>query len=240
MKQLLIISLSVILLLWIIIHFGNDLIRMFESDIPSKSVGTVKKGNLVNGKRLPSNGGNFITYSRFGSLIGRNAVHQNVRDAVLDAYSQIFKNASQYIYVIGETSWPGGGKFWPHKTHQNGLSVDFMVPVMNTSEEPVTMPSHIFNKFGYGIEFDSLGRYEDFKIDFEAIALHLLQLKKSSEKFGLKIEVVIFDNAFQRLLFKTKYGKELKNSLRFSKLKPWVRHDEHYHVDFALIPGNKT
>jgi penicillin-insensitive murein endopeptidase len=26
----------------------------------------------------------------------------------------------------------------------------------------------------------------------------------------------------------------LKQNLRFMKNKPWVRHDEHYHVDFAV------
>jgi penicillin-insensitive murein DD-endopeptidase len=233
MKKLIPVFLSIIFI-WLIIYFGNDILRKFESGKSSQSIGTVDKGKLINGKRLPTKGNNVITYSRFGSLLGRNTVNQKVRDAILNAYEKVYRLNQKIHFVIGETSWPNGGKFWPHKSHQNGLSVDFMVPIKNSSGESVPIPSNIFNKFGYGIEFDSLGRYKDITIDFEAMGLHLLQLKKAAEENGLRIDVVIFDNALQNYLFKTKYGKELKESIRFSKLKPWIRHDEHYHVNFKL------
>lgn len=218
----------------VLLYFGNDAFRKIESDKPSQSLGTVNKGSLINGKRLPAKGDNFTTCSRLVSLLGRNSVNDKVRAAVLEAYAEVYKIDPKIKFVIGETSWPHGGKFWPHRSHQNGLSVDFMVPVRNKSGESVPLPSTIFNKFGYGIEFDSLGRYEDLTIDFNSIGLHILRLKKSAEKNGLGIVVVIFDNQLQTLLFKTKYGKELQDNIRFSKLKPWIRHDEHYHVDFKI------
>lgn len=35
-------------------------------------------------------------------------------------------------------------------------------------------------------------------------------------------------------LFKTKYGQYLRDNIQFSKKRAWVRHDEHYHVDFSI------
>jgi murein endopeptidase len=72
--------------------------------------------------------------------------------------------------------WPSGGRIRPHRTHQNGLSVDFFVPVRNAQGKSVPLPISITNRLSYNIEFDISGKY----------------------------------------------------------VKPWVRHDEHYHVDFAV------
>jgi penicillin-insensitive murein endopeptidase len=45
---------------------------------------------------------------------------------------------------------------------------------------------------------------------------------------------VIFDSKLQPYLVKTKYGAYLKKHIQFSKKRSWVRHDEHYHVDFDI------
>ena len=44
------------------------------------------------------------------------------------------------VYKYTETGFENGGKFRPHKTHQNGLSVDFMTPVKNKNNESVHLP----------------------------------------------------------------------------------------------------
>ncbi|MCM2359327.1 MAG: hypothetical protein NDI77_14350 [Geobacteraceae bacterium] len=66
------------------------------------------------------------------------------------------------------------------------------------------------------------------------MAEHLLALKKAADLGGVKIWRVIFDNDLQKLLFQTSKGKDLQAQLTFSKKKPWVRHDEHYHIDFIV------
>lgn len=48
------------------------------------------------------------------------------------------------------------------------------------------------------------------------------------------IALVIFDRAYLPKLFATKRGPWLKTLLTFMQSKPWVRHDEHYHVDFSI------
>lgn len=121
----------------------------------------------------------------------------------------------------------------PHRTHQNGLSVDFMVPVLDARGRSVPLPSSPLNKFGYGLEFDASSKSGELHIDYAALAEHLYALKEAARKHKVGIALVIFDPALKPVLLKTARGKELE-SLPFMKGKPWIRHDEHYHVDFAL------
>lgn len=114
------------------------------------------------------------------------------------------------------------------------MSVDFFVPVTDSKGRSVTLPANALNKLGYDIEFDARGRYRDYAIDYDAMALHLLALKKAADKRGVKIWRVIFDPALQKGLFASAHGKTLANNMFFPKTKPWVRHDEHYHVDFVV------
>lgn len=196
--------------------------------------GTTAKGRLEKAWQLPGSGSNFTAYSRVGVAAGRNYVHSSVYAVVLDAYQSLQQNFPDKRYVYGETGWKHGGLFRPHKTHQNGLSVDFFVPVVDQRGRSVPLPISPLNKFGYNIEFSRDGRFQQYKIDFEALSAHLLALKKAADLNGVKIWRVIFDNDLQTLLFRTSQGKELRAQLLFSKKKPWVRHDEHYHVDFIV------
>ena len=227
-------TLATLLTVSIAIRYGNTLFILAESDTPSESHGTTSNGSLSNGKRLPTTGSNFVTYSYLGSTLGRNSVHNKVRDIVLEAYAAMAVEYPDLRFVLGETGWPGGGSFRPHKSHSNGLSVDFMVPVRDENGRPTSLPTSIFNKFGYGIEFDSSGKADSLTIDFDAMALHLTQLKQATQNHGLNIELVIFDPTLQSKLFATNAGRALPSILRFSTSPSWVRHDEHYHVDFAF------
>ena len=234
MKRYLFYTLFIFLFLWVTVYFGNDLLRTFESNKPSRSIGSTSNGQLENGKRLPSSGENYVTYSRLGSFIGRTALHNKVRDTVLDAYARVEKVNPEVVYVFGETGWPSGGRFRPHKTHRNGLSVDFMVPVVTRNNESTILPTNLLNKFGYGIEFDSNGLTANYKIDFESIAKHLYQLHLAAAENGTRIERVIFDPKLQPDLLATETGGKLRSLISFSTNPSWVRHDEHYHVDFAI------
>src|SRR5690554_4614235 len=94
----------------LIVWVGNDYwIEVFEDDEPSVSAGKVSNGGLVNGKRLPSSGPNFQTYSRLGSLIGRTYVHHAVRDTIVDSYAEVFQVNPEWRFVYGETGWCTGG-----------------------------------------------------------------------------------------------------------------------------------
>ncbi len=150
----------------------------------------------------------------------------------MNAYKALEISAPNKRFVYGETGSKNGGRFKPHKTHQNGLSVDFFVPVINPKGKSVFLPTGPLHQMGYAIEFDSHGKYQNYSIDFEAMGQHLLEVKRAADLHHVKIWRVIFDNELQKLLFQSKSGKRAQAELTFSTRKPWVRHDEHYHVDF--------
>ena len=49
--------------------------------------------------------------------------------------------------------WPKGGAFWPHRSHENGLSVDVFVPVRDAAGQAREVPTWPWNRFGYGLDF---------------------------------------------------------------------------------------
>jgi penicillin-insensitive murein DD-endopeptidase len=200
----------------------------------STCYGTVANGRLEGGVRLARSGANFKPYSSAAVLIGRTYAHSTVRDIVAAAYGVMEKTAPEKVFVYGESGWEEGGRIRPHRTHRNGLSVDFMVPVLDAKGRSVPMPGSVRNRFGYDIEFDREGRYEDLRIDFEAVAEHLFQLDATARARGSGLALVIFDAPYLPKLFATRRGPYLKANLPFMKGRPWVRHDEHYHVDFAV------
>ena len=202
--------------------------------IESTCYGTTSNGSLENGVQLPSEGVNFEGYSSIAAIAGRTYVHSSVRDIVIEAYQRLEKMEPDKVYKYAETGFEEGGQFKPHKTHRNGLSVDFMTPVLDENKMSVHLPTHPFNKFGYDIEFDNDDRYEDYSIDYVALAAHIVALDKASKKLGFELWRVIFDPQLQPKLMKTKYGDYLKANIQFSKKRSWVRHDEHYHVDFSV------
>ena len=146
-------------------------IFIFFFSIPSVGIakestcfGTTSKGKLENGCKLPYSGDNFSSYSRLGSTIGRTYVHCKVSDIILSSYKSLNEKYPDIVFVYGETGWSSGGQFRPHKTHQNGLSVDFMVPVKDKSGKSVPLPTNAFNKYGYNIEFDTTGICKDLEL----------------------------------------------------------------------------
>lgn len=203
----------------------------------STCYGTAEKGRLENGISLPVSGPNFQAYSSLGYALGRTCVHSAVAEIVTAAYAELARELPSTVFVYGETSWCSGGSFQPHKTHENGTSVDFMVPVRNGSGSSVPLRTGPLNKFGYSTEFDASGKFDDLTVDFPAITAHLYFLEREASARGVKIRRVILAPEFQRRLVGTPHWPQVKELVPFSKGKPWVRHDEHYHVDF--LPGCK-
>lgn len=199
----------------------------------STCYGRVAQGSITGAVALPASGPNFAAYSRLGVSLGRTHVHEQVRDVIVDAYGELARSLPGKRYVYGETGLREGGRMRPHRTHQNGLSVDFMVPVLDAKGNSVPIPSSPLNKFGYGLEFDAQGRAEGLRIDYAAIAEHLYQLNLAAQRHKVGVALVIFDPALIPALLTTARGDDLRK-LPFMKGTPWIRHDEHYHVDFAL------
>ena len=72
------------------------------------------------------------------------------------------------------------------------------------------------------------------RIDYDAMAAHLVALHKAAKARGHDIWRVIFDPELKPGLFKTKYASYINENITLSKNPSWVRHDEHYNVDFDI------
>ena len=149
---------------------------------PSVCYGTAAKGRLEGGRRLPYAGANYRAYSLAAYLLGRTFAHSAVRDAMRDAYAALHKSHPELRFVYAEIGWPWGGSFAPHKTHANGTSVDFLVPVRTLDGKVSELPTSAFNMYGYGVRFDSTGTSKSgtLKLDFEAMGEHLLALDRAA------------------------------------------------------------
>lgn len=153
----------------------------------------------------------------------RTYAYEPVAKTVEATYTALYDDGWKNDFVLGEVGFPWGGRFRPHKTHRNGLSVDFMVPL----KDGTRLPTHALNKFGYSLEFDQDGKIDAGEIDFKALAAHLLKLDAAARKRGGKINRVFFAPDLQKHL-----NPDLKSRFAFNKKQSWVRHDDHYHVDF--------
>lgn len=196
--------------------------------------GTTSNGRLERGVRLPAAGPNFVSYGVVPQLAGRTYVHSKVREVIVAAYHTLEREQPGKVFKYAETGFRSGGRFKPHKTHSNGLSVDFMVPVVDAAGRSLHLPTHPLNRYGYDIEFDSAGRYDDYTIAYEALAAHLVALHQMAQQHGINLWRVIFDPALAPRLYATRYGRYLRAHIEIPTSQSWVRHDEHYHVDFQL------
>jgi penicillin-insensitive murein endopeptidase len=197
--------------------------------------GDVASGRLEGGRRLPYSGENYRAYSMFGFALGRTYVHSTVRDIMRDAYAELAKSRPDLQFMYGESGWASGGSFRPHKSHANGTAADFFVPVRTLDGKVSQLSTSPLNLFGYAIQFDRNGRSGPNALDFEAMALHLLALDRAARAHGIAIRRVIFDVNLQPKLAATPVGAQVMKRLAFNKQQAWVRHDEHYHVDFRVL-----
>ena len=231
------------------IFLGATIILMVGLSIPemvhtnagaSESVGSVREGKLHNGWLMPFKGNNFRYFSRLSYYILNNAyVNSKVYDVLMDAYASCETSCPGKEFVLMECTRKRGGRMLIHWTHQNGTSVDFMVPTNRADGK-----SSLSNKAGmfhYLFQYNAEGKFKlspKTEIDFETMAKHILALDDAAKKNGLGIHKILFNTYLQDELYNTTAGKELK--ARDIRIKPVLSelinryHDDHYHVDFDL------
>ncbi|HEY3387628.1 MAG TPA: hypothetical protein VGK46_14025 [Saprospiraceae bacterium] len=206
----------------------------------SVSQGSVRKGKLQNGWLMPFKGENFSYFSRLSYYILNNAyVHSAVHKTLMDAYKTCETTCPDREFVLMECTRKHGGRMLIHWTHQNGTSVDFMVPKKNGPDHAVL--SNQAGMVHYLFQFDALGKFalnSDTEIDFECMAKHILALDDAARQNGLHIRKILFNTNLQDELYSTPAGRELQQ--RDINILPHLSdlinryHDDHYHVDFDL------
>ena len=211
-----------------------------DNQQPSRSLGTVSNGSLENGKLMPFSGENFIYFDTTSYLKERAFLNHKVKDVVLEAYEELSREYPGRKFTVMECANRNGGKIFPHRTHQNGLSIDLMMPKIKGGK-----PYYNLDDLGashYALEFDGNGRYSndpEVTLDLELVAHHLLILQEKALNHGLSIDKVIIKTELKDELFAGEAGQELKNSSIYivRKLSPMINalHDDHFHVDFRII-----
>jgi penicillin-insensitive murein endopeptidase len=205
----------------------------------SVSLGSSAKGSLKDGVSFPSRGEGFVTYSTLGNLAGRQYVHSRVHEALVEAFASLHAAAPDRTFVLGETGLKAGGKFRPHRSHQNGLSVDIFMPVRDGASRHTLMPTAPWNKFGYSLEFDRRGHGEGLAIDFESLAELLVEVQRQAGQHGLAVDrIIVAPEYVDRVLSARAAGIRQLEQL-FMRKPAWVRHDEHLHIDFRLLSPRK-
>ena len=205
----------------------------------STAVGSVRNGSLKNGYLLPYSGPNFRYFSPLSYYVLNNAyLHDKAYRAALAAYRTCETTCPGVTFGLMECANADGGRMWVHWTHQNGLSLDFMVPKLR-NDQPTRRLDH-FGIWHYLLEFTDDGISEldgSVRIDFESIGRHLLALDDAGRTEGLRIKKVILKIELQDELFATAAGQELrKRGIYFVQALPNRvndLHDDHYHVDFV-------
>jgi penicillin-insensitive murein endopeptidase len=217
-----------------------------ENKGKSKVSGTVANGQLTNAWLLPYRGKNFKYFSPLSYyVLDRAYVDSRVHAAVTAAYTELAEHYPNRYWRVMECSRKEGGRMWPHRTHRNGMSVDFMVPKQRNGK-----PTYWLDRLGvwhYGLQFDDAGKstlLPSTSVDFEALGHHLLALDDAARKSGLYLKKVILKIELKDDFFASESGKSLKaRGVYFARsLSDRVNnlHDDHYHVDFAVRKRAKS
>lgn len=105
----------------------------------------------------------------------RASLNGAVKNTLLEAYDSLFRPLPKRFFRIMECSNEEGGELFPHKTYQNGMSVDLMMPLVQDNQ-----PYYELDDLGadhYWLSFDDQGRYDNdtsVRFDFNLVALELL------------------------------------------------------------------
>jgi penicillin-insensitive murein endopeptidase len=187
---------------------------------------------------VPYKGANFIYFDRDSYLEGRAFLHGLVLESLLHSYDSLGQVLPHRYFNVMECSHELGGELFPHKTHQNGLSIDLMMPLVQYEK-----PYYGLDTLGiehYALSFNDRGQYEkdpSISIDFDLVARQLLLLDYFARQNGLNITKVIIKIELKDELFATRYGKILKQKGIYvvQGLSPLINelHDDHFHVDFG-------
>lgn len=208
-------------------------------DTVSESIGNVSNGSLKHGKLVPYKGRNFMYFDRTSYLEGRAFLNDLALMSMLGMYDSLLTVLPQRYFNVMECSHEHGGKMFPHRTHQNGLSIDFMMPLLKDGK-----PYYGLDTIGlehYTLEFDDAGRYvkdTTISIDFDLVARQILILNHFAKQNGLAVFKLIIKIELKEELFATKYGQILKASDIYvvRGLSPIINalHDDHFHIDLGF------
>ncbi|MBS3913026.1 MAG: hypothetical protein KG003_00855 [Bacteroidetes bacterium] len=206
----------------------------------SISTGTSGNGSLKHGKLLPFAGKNYCYFDTWSYLAGRAFLNEKAKYTLENSFKDLDSIFPGRKFRWMECSNADGGKLFPHLSHQNGLSMDLMIPLKQNGNPCYALDG--VGKYHYQLDFDNEGRYKrdsSIRIDFDMLAAWILLLNKHALEQNMIISKIILKVELQDELFATKFGHSLKGSKIYfvKQLQPTINalHDDHFHVDFLLL-----
>ena len=207
----------------------------------SRSLGSVGNGSLQHGRKFAYYGTHYRYFSPLSyHLLGRAWVHQKVAAATLEAYAALAEEGYDQRFMIMECSKREGGRMRPHRSHQNGTSIDFGTPLLKYGR-PYT-GDQALGIWHYAMDFSPSGQLRLrpwIRIDFEAMGKHILALDAAARHHGMYVKKVILKLDLKDDFYASQAGQEVKAkgiylAQRLPRLIDEV-HDDHYHVDFGFL-----
>lgn len=216
--------------------------NMHKGDsLASVCTGTEAGGTLEHAKLLPFSGNNYRYFDTMSYVWGHAFMSDKMMYTLQNSYAELEVSAPGRIFTYMETGLRNGGPIPGHRTHQNGRSIDLMVPLLKDS-----VPYYGLDTIGgwhYQLQFDDKGRLKSdttIEIDFTLMGNQILSLEKQARLQGMRVKKVILMLALKPEFYATKSGKKVKNkAIYFAMNLPEAtdrQHDDHFHVDFEPLP----
>lgn len=222
-------GLGIVIFLFLRVFPGTLL--LLDSSDPSISVGTPGKGSIENSRRLPFQS-DYKTYSFMGYLMGRTYVHHQLKDVIIETYDLLNEKFPKWQFFIGDCGLKEGGPIAFHKEKQNGLQVDFLVP-MNKDGKPYN-ESSLFNKWNYGLTLGEDGTFDGATVDLSVLGSHISTLHSVCTKHGLAIKKIEMHPDMRKALLGKKLASLLKNILGRAIKKENLKYPAYYTVTFEI------
>lgn len=186
---------------------------LFESNQPSISYGSSADGSIENARRIPFNGKGYVTYSFIGYLVGRTFVHEKIKETLVESFKILKEKYPDREFIVGDAGLKEGGPMsFVGKEKQNGLEVDFIIPLKNEDGGPYNKRP-ISNYWNYEMDFDENGKLGGMDVDYTVLATQLATLQGSAEKNGLTIKRIEMHADIKRGLLGKSMATLMKNIL---------------------------
>ena len=162
-----------------------------------------------------------------------------MRDAYPLESEQVSPGAALHLRWQSGRPW-GGQKLRPTTTHANGTGSRFSRAGSNDGWRGSLGIADPTASIDTAIRSSSTKRRRGRPVQASISRRWRCTCSRSIEQLGADgisdIRRVIFDVGLQAKLAATSSGSQVIRRLAFSKQQAWVRHHEHYHVDFGVVP----
>lgn len=209
-----------ILKILLIIFIGNLVTKSALAE--TQVYGDYNRGCIIGSVPLPEYGIGFQSTRRSRGLYFG---HPNTIRVIENIGTKIFAEDLGLI-LIGNLSKPNGGALFEHSiSHQNGLDFDISYQL---AKKPLS------DVMSANFEFKSLLSFDKNSLNKKLWDEKIAEVLKITAEHS-EVERILIDPLIKKQLCETE-----KHEDWFKKLRPWFKHDNHFHVRLKCPADSKT